>query len=212
MENEPYVADCPEMSASPEESIGIEPELPEVIVEIKEEVVDQDCVQEQTGRKRQKAPRKGIPVKRVKPSNTPEPNTCSEKDFRHLLETVKSKTGGKSASIQLWQFLVGLLSVPENKECIRWTGNGLEFKLVDPAEVARRWGSVKNRPNMNYEKLSRAFRYYYEKGIMQKVSGGVYVYKFVCDSQIIINLMNDLRDDFIEMLNYTPTNGLPKIL
>lgn len=27
----------------------------------------------------------------------------------------------------------------------------------------------KNRPAMNYDKLSRSLRYYYEKGIMQKV-------------------------------------------
>jgi E74-like factor 1/2/4 len=37
--------------------------------------------------------------------------------------------------------------------------------------VARRWGVQKNRPAMNYDKLSRSLRYYYEKGIMQKVAG-----------------------------------------
>lgn len=31
----------------------------------------------------------------------------------------------------------------------------------------------KNRPAMNYDKLSRSLRYYYEKGIMQKVSVGL---------------------------------------
>jgi len=40
-----------------------------------------------------------------------------------------------------------------------------------PLQVARRWGVQKNRPAMNYDKLSRSLRYYYEKGIMQKVAG-----------------------------------------
>lgn len=41
------------------------------------------------------------------------------------------------------------------------------------AKVARRWGIQKNRPAMNYDKLSRSLRYYYEKGIMQKVKGDI---------------------------------------
>ncbi|XP_045118440.1 transcriptional regulator ERG-like [Portunus trituberculatus] len=71
----------------------------------------------------------------------------------------------------LWQFLVALLHDPANASCIAWTGRGMEFKLIEPEEVARRWGLQKNRPAMNYDKLSRSLRYYYEKGIMQKVAG-----------------------------------------
>ncbi|KAI8431622.1 hypothetical protein MSG28_016101 [Choristoneura fumiferana] len=65
---------------------------------------------------------------------------------------------------------------------------GLEFKLHEPEEVARRWGAQKNRPAMNYDKLSRSLRYYYEKGIMQKVAGERYVYKFVCDPEALFSM------------------------
>ena len=42
---------------------------------------------------------------------------------------------------------------------ISWTGEDWEFKLHEPDEVARRWGLRKNKPKMNYEKLSRGLRY-----------------------------------------------------
>jgi len=64
----------------------------------------------------------------------------------------------------------------------------MEFKLIDPEEVARRWGIQKNRPAMNYDKLSRSLRYYYEKGIMQKVAGERYVYKFVCSPEALFSM------------------------
>lgn len=41
---------------------------------------------------------------------------------------------------------------------ITWEGTNGEFKLTDPDEVARRWGERKSKPNMNYDKLSRALR------------------------------------------------------
>lgn len=79
--------------------------------------------------------------------------------------------------IQLWQFLLELLSDPA-VSCIGWDGAQGEFKLIDPDEVARRWGERKSKPNMNYDKLSRALRYYYDKSIMSKVHGKRYTYKF----------------------------------
>ena len=64
-----------------------------------------------------------------------------------------------SGQIQLWQFLLELLSDPANSMCITWEGTNGEFKMVDPDDVARRWGERKSKPNMNYDKLSRALRY-----------------------------------------------------
>ncbi|KAG7278170.1 hypothetical protein CRUP_002130 [Coryphaenoides rupestris] len=47
--------------------------------------------------------------------------------------------------------------------------------------VAHRWGQRKNKPKMNYEKLSRGLRYYYDKNIIHKTPGKRYVYRFACD-------------------------------
>ncbi|ESO06957.1 hypothetical protein HELRODRAFT_191259 [Helobdella robusta] len=87
-----------------------------------------------------------------------------------------SNTG--SGQIQLWQFLLELLSDCGNSSCITWEGTNGEFKMIDPDEVARRWGERKSKPNMNYDKMSRALRYYYDKNIMTKVHGKRYAYKF----------------------------------
>ncbi|XP_057374930.2 DNA-binding protein D-ETS-6-like [Daphnia carinata] len=84
-----------------------------------------------------------------------------------------------SGQIQLWQFLLELLADPQsNAAWITWEGSHGEFKLLDPDEVARQWGNRKAKPNMNYDKLSRALRYYYDKNIMSKVTGKRYTYKF----------------------------------
>ncbi|XP_066891221.1 protein C-ets-2 isoform X3 [Kogia breviceps] len=91
-----------------------------------------------------------------------------------------------SGPIQLWQFLLELLSDKSCQSFISWTGDGWEFKLADPDEVARRWGKRKNKPKMNYEKLSRGLRYYYDKNIIHKTSGKRYVYRFVCDLQNLL--------------------------
>ncbi|XP_068588213.1 ETS domain-containing protein Elk-1 [Cebidichthys violaceus] len=82
-------------------------------------------------------------------------------------------------SITLWQFLLHLLEDQRQRHLISWTGEDGEFKLLDAEEVARLWGLRKNKNNMNYDKLSRALRYYYDKNIIKKVSGQKFVYKFV---------------------------------
>jgi GA-binding protein transcription factor alpha len=55
-----------------------------------------------------------------------------------------------------------LLTEKDHREVIHWVGDEGEFKLENPEIVAQLWGSRKNKPNMNYEKLSRALRYYYD--------------------------------------------------
>ncbi|KAJ0175389.1 hypothetical protein K1T71_008548 [Dendrolimus kikuchii] len=80
--------------------------------------------------------------------------------------------------VQLWQFLLEELATGAPGICWEGPPGEGEFRLSDPDEVARRWGRRKQKPNMNYDKLSRALRYYYDKNIMSKVHGKRYAYRF----------------------------------
>ncbi|XP_021168227.2 ETS domain-containing protein Elk-4 isoform X1 [Fundulus heteroclitus] len=88
-------------------------------------------------------------------------------------------------SVTLWQFLLQLLLDSSNERLICWTNEEGEFKLLQAEEVARLWGARKNKPNMNYDKLSRALRYYYDKNIIKKVNGQKFVYRFVSYPDIL---------------------------
>ena len=89
------------------------------------------------------------------------------------------------SNITLWQFLLELLLNNEHLAIIHWTSTEGEFKLVNCEEVAKLWGLRKNKMNMNYDKLSRALRYYYDKNIIKKVIGQKFVYRFVSFPEII---------------------------
>ncbi|XP_008109044.1 ETS domain-containing protein Elk-3 [Anolis carolinensis] len=89
------------------------------------------------------------------------------------------------SAITLWQFLLQLLLDQKHEHLICWTSNDGEFKLLKAEEVAKLWGLRKNKTNMNYDKLSRALRYYYDKNIIKKVIGQKFVYKFVSFPDIL---------------------------
>ncbi|XP_035207849.1 ETS domain-containing protein Elk-3-like isoform X1 [Stegodyphus dumicola] len=92
---------------------------------------------------------------------------------------------GMETNITLWQFLLELLLSNQYTHIITWTNNDGEFKLLNAEEVARLWGLRKNKHNMNYDKLSRALRYYYDKNIIRKVLGQKFVYRFVSFPEIV---------------------------
>lgn len=89
-----------------------------------------------------------------------------------MAESFPKKRGTSRSAVHLWEFLLELLADERYASLIMWTKREKgEFKLRNQEEVAKRWGELKQRPGMNYDKLSRALRYYYQKNIIRKVSG-----------------------------------------
>lgn len=104
-------------------------------------------------------------------------------------------------------FLLEILTDKKHRDIIRWVGEDGEFKFIEPEKVAELWGACKNKPNMNYEKLSRALRYYYDGDMIAKVKGERYVYKFVCDLK---ELMGYNSKEMSDMVNDVPRQPRPR--
>ncbi len=80
----------------------------------------------------------------------------------------------------LWDFLQQLLNDQQQRysNYISWKDKETGvFKIVDPAGLAKLWGLQKNHPSMNYDKMSRALRYYYRVNILRKVQGERHCYQ-----------------------------------
>eukprot|EP00116_Pleurobrachia_bachei_P008301 sb/3468563/ len=104
----------------------------------------------------------------------------------------KLKHSGGSHGIQLWQFMLELLGNSMHRAVLSWTGRGLEFKISNSVELARLWGVRKSNPIMNFDKLSRALRYYYEKNIIKHNPTQRLVYTF-CENpdDVVYNALLD---------------------
>ncbi|XP_071957820.1 uncharacterized protein [Antedon mediterranea] len=99
----------------------------------------------------------------------------------------KAESSPGSRQIQLWHFILELLQKEEYREVIAWQGEYGEFIIKDPDELARLWGMRKCKPHMNYDKLSRALRYYYNKRILHKTKGKRFTYKFNFNKLVLVN-------------------------
>ncbi|XP_043472051.1 ets DNA-binding protein pokkuri isoform X2 [Leptopilina heterotoma] len=93
----------------------------------------------------------------------------------------------------LWDFLQQLLNDPSQRytHYIAWKSRETGvFKIVDPPGLARLWGIQKNHLSMNYDKMSRALRYYYRVNILRKVQGERHCYQFLRNPTELKNIKN----------------------
>ncbi|XP_018424190.1 PREDICTED: transcription factor ETV7-like [Nanorana parkeri] len=80
----------------------------------------------------------------------------------------------------LWDYLYQLLDDKRYEPYIKWENKDLKvFRVMDPNKLAALWGNHKNRPNMTYEKMSRAMRQYYKINLLQKESGQKLTFRFL---------------------------------
>ncbi|XP_066465249.1 ETS translocation variant 3-like [Eleutherodactylus coqui] len=114
----------------------------------------------------------------------------------------KAESSPGSRQIQLWHFILELLQKEEFRHVIAWQqGEYGEFVIKDPDEVARLWGRRKCKPQMNYDKLSRALRYYYNKRILHKTKGKRFTYKFNFNKLVMPNY---------PFINIRPNGAVPQ--
>lgn len=102
--------------------------------------------------------------------------------------------------MQLWQLVLKLLVGPPTSEfesgLVEWTKEQkYGFRILQPDALAKLWGEHKKKPLMNFDKLARSLRYYYDKSMLRKVPGKENTYEFTWDIS--------------EMLGYDPVHGTP---
>lgn len=96
--------------------------------------------------------------------------TVSE-EYDAEVDDLKNQKSDQLCRLYLWYFLLELLEMEGTENIISWTNKDtLEFKIHDAKRLAVMWGSMHGRENMTYAKFSRALRYHYKKGVLQKVS------------------------------------------
>ncbi|XP_059079096.1 ets DNA-binding protein pokkuri-like isoform X2 [Tigriopus californicus] len=104
-------------------------------------------------------------------------------------ETPELNTNGRL----LWDFLQQLLNDSQQRytNYIAWKDKETGvFKIVDPAGLAKLWGIQKNHLSMNYDKMSRALRYYYRVNILRKVQGERHCYQFLRNPSELKSIKN----------------------
>lgn len=109
-------------------------------------------------------------------------------------------------------FLVHIAMNEKARRALRWTGNGLEFVLVNKELVAKMWGNRKhNTKDMDYYKLSRAIREKYEKKDKNpkfgKLKKGTRTYSYVFTDNSYPDLISQTEKSIDFITNFATQIG-----